>query len=119
MKQSVSDSYDVRRKGRKSHNPIIFILDFLCQRFVDDNGRGRTYMLYLCAYLFAFNLVILHSVAADHDIDTSWLFWILVIPLTGMDYLYRWLRHRYIKKHNLPGPYGWGTLDSEASWMFD
>lgn len=33
-----------------------------------------------------------------------------------IDLVYRHYRNKYLDKHNLPGPYGWGSIDKDKCW---
>ena len=90
--------------------PPILILDFLCQRA--NRHEPHTYFLYFSSYAFAI-------VFFFNEFFYEWwgtrLFWLLWSPLANLffiDNLYRYLRNKYIKKHNLPGPYGYGSIDN-------
>ena len=103
-KKSVHDSYDIQREGKFSHNPIILILDFLCKKDSKD----------CTVFIYFGTIMILIAIIVFFFHHSYWLFCFTIPRILAyfyVEYIYRWLRHRYFKKHNLPGPYGWGTLD--------
>lgn len=92
--------------------PPILILDFLCQR--TSPREPHTYLLHVSSYAFSIDLFF-------NEFFYEWwgtrLFWLLYTPLFSLfflDNLYRYLRNKYLKKHNLPGPYGYGSIDNFA-----
>lgn len=102
-------SYKYRRKGRVSRNPIILILDFLCQR--ENRYEPHTYFLYFSSFTFSIVFFFNGFFEEWWGHNFLWLLWAPVGNLFFLDNLYRYLRNKYLKKHNLPGPYGWGTID--------
>lgn len=118
--ESIHQSYAIQRKGKKSWNPIILILDFLYQRYP---GRAKeTLVSHYAGYDFAFMITFgIFSLIFDrYYTEITILFlslWVIIFILSLFNFgnLYRHLRHKYIKKNNLPGPYGWGTIDYNCS----
>lgn len=94
----------IQRAGHKSRHPLLFVLDWLCQR---AEYTSDTYLRYLCVILWVSNLFLPSPIFI--------LYWIIALPIFHLDYLYRFIRHRYFARHHLPGPYGWGTLDHRDS----
>lgn len=97
----------MKRKHRR--NPIVFILDILCMKW---DGR-TTFFGYICSFAFVFNVFFLYSWEKENGRDTTWLFCAPLLPLFGVDAIYRYFRNRYLDKHNLPGPWGTGTIDPD------
>lgn len=109
--------YTERREPKDSKNPIVCILDFLCQRC--GPYEAHTYFVYVASYGFSFNLLLGYWWFGKHGIDTGWVFYLPLIPLLFIDNLYRYYRNKYLKKHNLPGPYGYGTIDDFPVYVKD
>lgn len=114
-KSSIHDSYKVKLQGKKSYNPILFILDYLFQWFP---GEKNTLFLtiaipaaFICPLPITLGIVNGTHISIYTYVISILLLFILICAILKIDKLYRRLRHKYFKKHNLPGPYGWGTLD--------
>lgn len=107
-------SYTKQREGRKSRNPIVALFDWL-HRYDGDLpvvplAVGGINILVCICLVFWFYI--------DHNYDDFILtigLGVVVHHLCMLSPLFMWVyrhyRHKYFKKHNLPGPYGWGTLD--------
>lgn len=87
------------------------ILDFLCQR--TSHADYGTILMYITSYLCAANVIFIYGWAKSHGVDTAWLFFSPLPSFFGVEHLYRHFRHKYLRKHHLPGPYGNGTIDPE------
>lgn len=87
-------------KGKFSKNPIIFLLDILCCKV--GTKYEATVFDWLVILVWGINIL----TVLNQD-----LLWIVLIPFTFVTYLYRIPRNRYLQKHNLPGPFGSGTID--------
>lgn len=114
---SIHDSYVVQRKGKKSWNPIILVLDFIFQRYPSYTCT-LFYPLHFWGSIFC--AIISFIVVNDGFWEGTYIiFYFLafffVCCFLRLDKLYRKIRHRYLKKHDLPGPYGWGTIDYHRS----
>lgn len=117
-----SASYYNRLRGCKSHNLLIRVLDFLCSR----QGSQLTIFAHLFSVNASLSIFVYFPLTVCcglyHDPDYHLYVFIYVCVNFGIfffapqDY-YRYFRHRYFKKHNLPGTYGWGTLDTD--WCSD
>lgn len=121
LQESVHNSYSNQRVGCKSLNPIIRGLDYICQLY----PRKKTTLIchYVVTSFFYLIMIIIMDLIvvwlpSDGDTTSSISYWLVFIHLicfifviTKCDVVYRRLRHTYLKKHNLPGPYGWGTID--------
>ena len=114
-------SYPTQRVGRKSRNPIIRFLDWFHQgagSHIDApyiiGYANFPFTLALCIYLpieFNDSSYVLLGLGIGYVIYCLSI--LLVIPMT----IYRHYRHKYFKQHNLPGPYGWGTLDKHHNFL--
>lgn len=101
--KSVHEPYAMQMKGRFSKNPILFIMDYLHQRVL---GCFPFYVIDMVLFMMSICL----SLDEMSELNFNFLYFILLIVLR-IPLIYRWVRHLYFKKHKLPGPYGWGTLD--------
>lgn len=101
--KSVHEPYTMQMKGRFSKNPILFIMDYLHQRVL---GCFPFYVIDMVLFL----IFICLWVDETTQFNFNALYFLLMIVLR-IPSIYRWIRHLYFKKHKLPGPYGWGTLD--------
>lgn len=111
----IHKDYPRRRRGRLSRNPLIFLLDILCQRIPGQEHECLSH--HLCMWLWIANWFF-YAPLLERGIDTSWLFFLFLEPLLFIEPIYRHLRHRYIKRHDLPGPYGYGTIDPLPAWQY-
>lgn len=101
--KSVHEPYTMQMKGRFCKNPILFILDYLHQRVL---GCFPFYIIDLV--LFMISLCLWVDVISEYKLDFLYPLLVIVFRIPS---IYRWIRHLFFKKHKLPGPYGWGTLD--------
>lgn len=129
VKHSIHDSYTIKERGKKSNNPILFILDYLFQWY--PQRRVTLFFPLVVPALLLCPIPIFMGINRGTIISiytilaTCLLCFIAICALFRFDKIYRRLRHKHFKKHNLPGPYGWGTLDYNrnesyySSWGFD
>ena len=123
-------SYEQQREGLKSDKWYIRIMDNLCRNIHEskhiDNDDAPTLYHYIMMWgfaiglsLFAFSIVfnLLFFLRFSY-IDCSWCWIFLGLSYLPIDHLYQYQRCKYLKKHDLPGPYGWGTLDKEPIWSY-
>lgn len=113
--RSIHSSYPVKIKGVKSKNPIILLLDYIFQWYPKEKSTLflplATPAVFICSFAIALGVVHGTKISILTIIITGFLIFVAVCALFRLDKLYRRQRHKYIKKHNLPGPYGWGTID--------
>lgn len=117
---SIHRSYPKQREGHKSRNPIIFICDWLFKRGDPKDRDGNVpcfYPIFAALWLFCIFVIPFERPRYDEFPVPTWVFSILVIFLLP-DQWYRHYRHKYLKKHYLPGPYGWGTIDEFPHWKY-
>ncbi len=101
--KSVHEPYTMQMKGRFSKNPILFIMDYLHQRVL---GCFPFYIIDIV--LFTVSMCLWVDVISEYKLN---FLYPLLVAVVRIPSIYRWVRHLYFKKHKLPGPYGWGTLD--------
>lgn len=118
---SIHDSYIIQKKGHKSLNPILFVLDYLFQ-YCPAVKDSLFFPLTFCLFPLYFSLYILTFVGLWNDSLSlpSHLMMLFIIFVNGcrflyLDKLYRRYRHKYYKKHDKPGVYGWGTIDYQRA----
>lgn len=115
-----------------SSNPVIRFLDWYCSL---DNGfnnhAGVTVLIWLISQLGGWVIpFIVGMLRNDFEglflciCDISIAIWgiayICIAIVFRIDLIYRHYRNKYIAKHNLPGPYGWGSIDRtshERLWL--
>ena len=109
-------SWPEQRIPHKSTNPIMRVLDWLHQR---DGQAPSCYLTLIRAYVYiplAVIMVIGIAFTDRYDLigyPVYLVFYAIFMNGIGLTELYRYLRNRYFKLHDLPGPYGWGTLDKQ------
>ena len=107
-------SWPNRRTPHKSTNPIMRVLDWLHQR---DDANPNVYLTLIRAYIYTPISVIMFLCIGINplvgQIGVGVLFYSLIMNGSGIHEIYRHYRNKYFKLHDLPGPYGWGTLDKE------
>lgn len=112
----INDSYPERMTPQKSRNPILWILDYMCQRDGDSLALTNLTWFWIASLVPA---AILYEILLKFDINAPWILSVYVLAFIPIDEVYRFFRHSYFKKHHLPGPYGWGTLDRNPSYTYN
>lgn len=119
-----------------SRNPIVRCLDWLCHL---TRGFKMTPFSMLLVLIFLILAVypIFHGIYISFFTDrfleelgrpapsifgmTFWTFDVIVmLPLIIINpsMIYRHYRNKYLEKHLLPGPYGWGSLEKDPAYMY-
>lgn len=111
--KSVDESYDERMEPLKSKHWYVRHCDWWCQRFT--NAESGTYFSVVFTFLYVICLVCFFSWITD---NMSWFWWSGLLFIIQPDEIYRHFRCKYLKKHHLSGPFGWGTLDKNPSYTY-
>lgn len=106
--------YGKQREGKKDHRWYIRFCDWLFRHH--DHSWSRTrfddYLMWFIA-LIPFLWVPMRD---RLEWNPYWLLLALVVFVLMPSKRYRVWRHKYLQTHDLPGPYGWGTIDKEC-WV--
>lgn len=103
-------SYEKQMTPLKSKHWYVRHCDWWCQRFT--NAESGTYFSVVITFLYVACFFCFFDLITD---NIPWFWWGALSIILKPDEAYRYFRHSYFKKHNLPGPYGWGTLDKHES----
>lgn len=106
----VEDSYDKQMEPQKSRHWFVRHCDGWCRRI--GYAESGTPFSIVFTFLYSICLVCFFSWITE---NMSWFWWSGLLFIIQPDEIYRHYRCKYFKKHNLPGPYGWGTLDKHHS----
>lgn len=114
---SIHDSYSTQRKGEQSKHFFIRLCDLLfCRMDWKKNEYISTNILIWFWSTHWFWVIPLMPVLPHWFCMMCHL--TILLPFFQLPLIYRHFRHKYLKKHNLPGPYGWGTIDAQHSGCY-
>lgn len=114
---SIHDSYPEQRKGKVSKYWIIRFLDLLFMRMdYKKNEYISTNVLVWFWTLQWFVTIPFKAYIPEWICDAC--HYSIFISALYLPLIYRHFRHKYLKKHNLPGPFGWGTIDAMTSGCY-
>lgn len=117
---SIHASYSERREGKESSHLIIALFDCLFQR--TEKAFVSSYLYIVCIIGILCNIIVLGN-GGEFQLYVLFVCFLLSL-INPFAHIYRHFRHKYLKQHNLPGPYGWGTIDANYNaflicWQLD
>lgn len=105
---------------KPSKNPVVRFLDTLCARFPYD--KNKTTVVFVLEFILfgicVFDFIFFQHEIGGHFILTWFLMTIGPLMFIRPDLIYRHYRNKYLKKHKLPGPYGYGSIDTDHEWAY-
>lgn len=93
-------------------------LDAICYRYPDNKEFYTPFAVFHTVLwgLSVFEFIFFHYEFCGHFLFTWYLCICAPQYFLRIDLIYRFFRNRYLEKHKLPGPYGYGSIDPD-SWI--
>lgn len=113
MNLKILESYDKQMTPQKSRHWFVRQCDWWSRR-VGYAESGTPFSI-VVTFMYVTCFFLASSFITEY---MSWFWWGALSIIIPPAEIYRYYRCKYFKKHNLPGPYGWGTLDKHPDYTY-